>query len=490
MNRPLRRMSAAVMLLFGLLLVNVNYLQAFEAGDLQSRPGNARQILKEYDRQRGPILINGRAVAASTPTDDSLKYLRRYRNGPLFAHVTGYYSFVYGATAIERAQNDILAGTDDRLAFRRAVDVLTGREQEGGSVALTINPAAQRAAMQGLRDLGGDVRGAVAAVDPSTGAVLAMVSTPTFDPNELSTHDGAAIREAYAALDGDEAQPLLNRALNQRYPPGSTFKIVTAAAALESGRYTPDGDVPGPAVLDLPLTTAGLPNYDNAPCSPGSDTTTLIVALQRSCNTTFGAIGMELGPDALREQAEAFGFNSTFEIPMTSAESGFPTELNEPQTAQSSIGQYDVTATPLQMAMVVAGVANGGVVMKPYLVEEVRAPDTSTLEVAEPEELGTAMSPATAATLTDMLVSVVEDGTGTNAQIDGVRVAGKTGTAQQGGDRPPHAWFVAFAPAEAGAASRVAVAVVIEDGGGQAEISGNQLAAPIARSVMQAVLGR
>jgi peptidoglycan glycosyltransferase len=487
MNRPLRRMSAVLMVLFGVLFVNVNYLQAFEASKLQERPGNSRQIVAEYDRKRGPILVNGQPIARSVATEDSLKYLRQYTRPALYSHVTGYYSFVFGAAGIERAQNDILAGTDDRLAFRRAIDVLTGREQEGGSVSLTLDPRAQQAAATGLAELGDGVRGAVAAIDPSTGAILAMVSAPAFNPNVLSSHNGPKIREAWERLSNAETDPLLNRALSQTYPPGSTFKIVTAAAALESGRYTREGPVPGPAQLDLPLTSTDLPNYDNAPCSPGSDTTTLLVALQRSCNTTFGAIGMDLGGDVLREQAEKFGFNATVDVPMPSAESRFPSELNEPQTAQSAIGQYDVTATPLQMAMVVGAVANRGVVMAPYLVEEVRAPDVSTLSQAEPRELSTAMSPQTASVLSELLVSVVDEGTGTNAQIDGVRVGGKTGTAQQSGEDPPHAWFVAFAPADE---PKVAVAVVIEDGGAQAEVSGNRLAAPIARSVIEAVLGR
>jgi peptidoglycan glycosyltransferase len=480
-------MTAILMVLFGALLVNINYIQGFEAESLRARPGNSRQILDEYDRQRGPILVDGQPIASSRATDDALKYLRRYSPGELYAHVTGYYSFIYGAAAIEKAENDVLAGTDDRLAFRRAIDVLTGREQRGGSVSLTLVPAAQKAAADGLSALGRDVRGAVVAIDPSTGAILAMVSRPSYDPNRLTSHNGAKIRKAWQELTGDKSRPMLNRALDDTYPPGSTFKIVTAAAALESGRYQPGSKEPGPAVLDLPLTSANLPNESGAQCSPGSDTTTLLTALEKSCNTTFGAIGMQLGASALAEQAEKFGFNSTFKIPMTSAESVFPDDLNAPQTAQSSIGQFDVRATPLQMAMVVGAVANRGVVMAPYLVEEVRAPDLSTLSQAEPHELSTAMSPQSAATLSDMLVSVVEHGTGTNAQISGVKVGGKTGTAQQGPGKPPHAWFVSFAPAEA---PKVAVAVVIEDGGGQAEVSGNRLAAPIAKSVMEAVLGR
>lgn len=489
MNRPLRRMAAVIMLLFALLIVNVNYLQGWRAEELRAQPTNSRQIFAEYDQPRGSILVDGQPVAFSRPTDDRLEYLRRYDPGAPYAHVTGYYSFVYGASAVEQAANAVLSGTDDRLAFRRAIDVLTGREQQGGSVELTVDPRAQAAAVEGLASLGEDARGAVVALDPTTGAVLAMASRPTYDPNELSGHDGDEIREAWERLTGDDAQPLLNRAIARTYPPGSTFKIVTAAAALSSGGYTPEGEVPGPAALDLPLTTTDLPNYDGEPCTPGSDTTTLLQALKRSCNTTFGAIALDLGAEALREQAQAFGFGERFEVPMLTAESVFPADLDEPQTAQSGIGQFDVRATPLQMAMVVAGVANGGIVMNPYLVEEVLAPDLSPLDQTGPEEFSRAMSPEVAAQLREMLVAVVEDGTGSNAQIDGVAVAGKTGTAQVGGDRSPHAWFVSFAPAEAGKDPQVAVAVVVENGADAPEVSGNRLAAPIARDVMQAVLG-
>jgi len=480
MNAPLRRLAVACMVMFGLLLANANYVQVVKAGDYRARPGNARVVLDEYDRQRGPILIGGRPVAASRETNGRLRYLRRYSNGPLYAPVTGFYSIVYGATGVERAENGILAGTDDRLFVRRLVDLVTGEAQQGGSVELTINPRAQRAAYAGLRGRSG----AVVALEPSTGAILAMANAPSFDPNELSSHDVEAIQRNYRRLLRDDDDPLENRAIARTYPPGSTFKIVTAAAALESGRFRPGTPVPGPASLDLPLTTVDLPNYDGQSCGAG-DETTLANALRISCNTAFGGIGLDLGDDALRRQAERFGFNDDVAVPMRSATSVFPADINEPQTAQSAIGQFDVRATPLQMAMVAAGVANNGLVMKPYLVSEVRAPDLSPIDSARTEELSRAVSAQTAAQLRDMMVAVVETGTGTNAQIDGVRVAGKTGTAQRGEGRRPLAWFVSFAPADN---PRVAVAVVVEDAGEVSEISGNQLAAPIAQDVMQAVL--
>jgi peptidoglycan glycosyltransferase len=481
-NAPLRRVALAVFLLFGLLLLNANYLQVVRADALHSDSHNPRLILEEYSRERGPILVAGRPVADSVETRDRLKYQRRYAQGPLYAPATGFYSLVYGATNVEAEANSILSGTDDALFVRRVIDMLTGEPPKGGSVQLTLDPAAQKAAYDGLRGR----RGAVVAIDPSTGGILALVTSPSYDPNVLSTHDTRAMRTAYGRLIRDRDKPMLNRAARQTYPPGSTFKIVTAAAALESGRFQRDTKVDNSARLDLPQTTTDLPNFDGQPCNPGG-AATLEDALRRSCNAAFGKVGLDLGAQALREQAERFGFNRTFQVPMTAARSRFPQDPDAPQTAQSAIGQFDVRATPLQMAMVSAAVANRGVLMRPYLVQEVRAPDLSVLDRTRPEEIGPAVSPQTAATLTEMLVTVVERGTGSNARIDGVRVAGKTGTAQQGGDRKPHAWFVSFAPAED---AKVAVAVVIEDGGGAAEVSGNQLAAPVAKAVMQAVLRR
>jgi peptidoglycan glycosyltransferase len=480
MNAPLRRLSVAVMLLFGLLLVNVNYLQVVRADDLHNDGNNPRLIAEEYSRERGPILVAGRPVASSKATDDRLKYLRQYSDGELYAPATGFYSLVYGSSGIEREANSILSGTDDALFVRRVIDLLTGTSPKGGSVALTLDPQAQKAAFDGLAGR----RGAVVAIDPTTGALLALATSPSYDPNLLASHSPAEVRRNYQRLDRKQSRPMLNRALRQTYPPGSTFKIVTSAAALESGRYNPDSPVYGGAELDLPQTDVALPNFDGQPCSGGNPT--LTDALMFSCNAAFGKIGLELGDDALRAQAEKFGFNQAFEVPMRSVASYFPENPNPPQTAQSAIGQFDVRATPLQMAMVAAAVANRGVLMAPYLVQEVQAPDLSVIDSARPREVGTAVSPQTAAELAEMMTAVVDAGTGSNAQIPGVKVAGKTGTAQQGGGRKPHAWFVSFAPSDTEA--QVAVAVVIEEGGGAAEISGNQLAAPIARAVMEAVL--
>jgi peptidoglycan glycosyltransferase len=480
MNKPLRRLAVAVMVMFGLLLVNANYIQVVRAKSLHNNADNPRLIQEEYSRKRGPILVGGKPIASSVATSDSLKYKRTYASGKLYAPVTGFYSLVYGASGIEASENSILAGTDDSLFVRRVIDLVTRVPQQGGSISLTINAKAQRAAYVGLAGR----KGAVAAVNPTTGAILALVSSPSFDPDLLSSHDSTAIRANYTRLSKDPDQPMLNRALRQTYTPGSTFKLVTAAAALQNG-LTPESKVYDGAALDLPQTTANLPNENGRPCAPGQ--ATLTDALAFSCNASFGKVGLDLGADKIAAQARKFGFDQAFRVPMRSAVSEFPANLNPPQTAQSAIGQFSVRATPLQMAMVGAAIANRGELMTPYLVQEVRAPDLSPLAVTKPKAIGAAMTPQSAQELTDMMVNVVEHGTGTNGAIAGIKVAGKTGTAQQGGGRRPHAWFVSFAPAEN---PRVAVAVIIENGGNASEISGNQLAAPIAQKVMRAVLGR
>jgi peptidoglycan glycosyltransferase len=308
------------MLMFGLLLLNANYLQVVRADALHHDSHNPRLIAEEYSRERGPILVAGRPVARSVETNDRLKYLRRYTEGKLYAPATGFYSIVYGASGIEQEENSVLAGTDDSLFVRRVIDLLTGTPPKGGSVALTINPAAQKAAYDGLLAL--HARGAVVAVDPSTGAILAMVSTPSYDPNDLSSHDTSEVRKNYERLSSLKSRPMLNRSIRQTYPPGSTFKLVTSAAALESGKYTPDSPIDNSSHLNLPQSTAVLPNENGGPCTSGEPT--LTVALENSCNVAFGRLGLELGDDALRAQAQKFGFDQAFEVPMRTVASRFP----------------------------------------------------------------------------------------------------------------------------------------------------------------------
>lgn len=481
MNTPVRRLATVVLVMFLALMVSATWVQFVQAPTLNADQRNVRTLYNEYGNARGPIVVGGESVALSEPVDDVFGYQRLYPEPEVYAPVTGFYSVVFGRTGLEREANDQLTGRADSLFWTRLQDLLTGRRPQGSAVETTILPAAQEAAYEALDGL----RGAVVALDPRTGAILAMVSTPSFDPNLLAGHDTAVVNEAYRALEADEDRPMVNRAIGgDTYPPGSTFKLVTAAAAIEAG-LDPDDEVFAPRELDLPLTSATVQNYGGSACDSG-DTTTLKNALRISCNTAFAQIGMDLGADALRRQAEAFGFGEALRVPMRVTPSTFPSDPDAPQTAISAIGQFEVRATPMQMAMVAAAIANDGVQMQPYLVERVRTADLAVVEEARPTELRRSVSPATAEALTEMMVEVVRSGSGTAAQIGGVEVAGKTGTAQHAEGEDPHAWFTAFAPADD---PQVAVAVVVERGGSLgSEATGGRVAAPIARAVLQAVI--
>jgi peptidoglycan glycosyltransferase len=484
-NAPIRRLSVVVALLFATLLVSVTWIQFVQAKELQERPDNRRTLLATYARERGQILVESDPVARSVPSDDELKWLRTYPEGELYSHVTGYYSFVYGAGGgIEGAENALLSGQSDKLFYRRVTDLLTGRKPAGASLELTVNRKAQEAADKAL----GNQRGAVVALDPTTGAILAMVSHPQYDPARLSSHDTAKVQKSWEQLNADPTRPMVNRTIGGNlYPPGSVYKIVTAAEALASGDYTEESVVPGPAELDLPQTTADLPNSNGQPCGP-NDKVTLKRAFEISCNTAFGWLGMELGARSFQQQSEKFGVGDSLQVPMRVTPSSVPDELNDPQLAQAAIGQYDVRVTPLQVAMIAAAVANNGVVMEPYLVERVLSSDLDTIDEAKPSQLSQAVDADVATALTRMMEGVVTDGTGKAAQIPGVAVAGKTGTAQHAPGKPPHAWFTGFAPADD---PKVAVAVVVEDGGNAgSEAAGGRVAAPIAKAVMEAVIGK
>jgi penicillin-binding protein A len=483
MNAPVRRLSLVVAVLFASLLVSTTLIQYVFAADLNARPDNRRTLLSTFARERGEILVGQTAVAKSVPVDDEYKYQRVYDEGRLYAHVTGSYSFFGASGGLEQAENSLLSGSSDKLFYRRVSDLFTGRRAQGANVETTLDPKVQAAAADGLKG----IKGAAVALDPKSGAILAMVSNPTYDPNDLASHDLREVEKNSTALNKDPGKPLLNRSINELYPPGSVFKVVTAAAALSTGEYTENSVLPGPAVLDLPDTSADLPNHDDRACSPSGEVT-MTEALAVSCNTAFAYLGMQIGADALQSQAAKFGFGDALSVPMRVTPSSVPGEMNKPQLAQSSIGQYDVQVTPLQMAMVASGVANRGVVMKPYLVESVIGSDLSVIESADPQELSQAVTPEVAAQLTRMMEAVVEDGTGTKAQIDGVAVAGKTGTAQHGEGRKAHAWFISFAPAND---PEIAVAVIAEDGGvAGSEAGGGTVAAPIAKQMMEARLNR
>jgi peptidoglycan glycosyltransferase len=485
MNRPLRHIAIAVLVMFGALLLNSNVVQVGEASSLRANPHNVRVLYSEYSRQRGPIVVAGKDIARSVKTNDALKYLRTYPGGAMYAPVTGYYSLVIGASGIEQAEDPVLAGSDDRLFLHRLADELTGRTPQGGSVVLTLNPAAQQAAYRGLSG----VRGAVVAMDPKTGAILALATSPSYDPSVLSSHDSAAILRNYHRLLNDPGDPLIDRALAETYPPGSLFKIVTASAAFSTGRFSPSSTIPSPTQLRLPLTTVYLHNFGGETCGNGR-TDTIADAFRISCNTAFAGLGLKVGIHALARQVNAFGIGSSLSIPLPVAASQFATNANLPNTALSAIGQYDDALTPLQAAQIGAAIANGGVEMRPYLVAQVRGPNASVLSQTQPQVLRRAVSAPVAAQVKSIMELVVRSGTGTAAQIPGVTVAGKTGTAQHGAPSAhlaPDAWFVAFAPADA---PRVAVAVLVEDGGSLgSDATGGRVAAPIARSVMCAVLG-
>ena len=484
MNAPIRRLAVVVFVMFGALLISSTWIQFVSAKELNNRSDNRRTLLSTYARERGQILVRGTPVARSEPADDEFKWQRIYPKPEPYSHVTGYYSFIYGSGGgLEGSEDALLSGQSDKLFYRRVSDLLTGRKPTGASLETTINAKAQAAADKAL----GDQRGAVVALDPSTGAILAMISHPQYDPNELASHDSKAVAKSWKQLTTDPTQPMVNRAIaGNLYPPGSTFKVVTAAAALSTGKYAEDSELTGPAKLDLPQTSVDLHNDDNQPCGPGGKVS-LTQALQISCNTAFGSLGMDIGARELRSQAAKFGFGDQLQIPMAVTPSSVPADLNQPQLAQASIGQYDVRVTPLQMAMVAAAVGNKGVVMRPYLVQTVRGSDLSVIDETQPQELSQAIDPSVAEQLTRMMEAVVTVGTGRAAQIPGVSVAGKTGTAQHAKGSAPHAWFISFAPADD---PRVAVAVVVEDGGNAgSEAFGGRVAAPIAKAVMKAVLG-
>ena len=490
MNRPIRRVAIVVGVLILAVVVNLNWVQVFKADSYRDNAANRRTVLDEYKRQRGSIVLqsSGTPVAQSVETKDALKYLRRYPQGPEYAAVTGFNSLYYGNTEIEAAEDKVLSGTDDRLFVQRLTNLLTGRDTRGGNVLLTINKQAQAAAYQAM----GNRRGAVVAIDPSTGAILAAVSTPSFDPNTLSSHSADGIVAAYDKYKADPNAPLLNRAFNQTYPPGSVFKVVVAAAALKKG-LTPQTRVPAVNALQLPDSTAKLRNFDGEQCADGK-TDTLDHALAISCNTAFAQLGMTLGEDAVRSEAELFGINdSPMSVPVPVAGSTVGPIVDQAALAQSSIGQRDVRITPLQAAMISAAVANHGTLMKPYLVAEEQAPNLATLSHTDPTEQSQVLTASQASELTSMMEDVVSSGTGTAAQIPGIKVAGKTGTADNGPQNPdgsyvnaPHAWFSGFAPADN---PKIAVAVIIENGGVAGnETTGGLAAAPVAQAVMKAYL--
>lgn len=480
MNRELKRVSFAILIMFMALLVSTTTIGVFQADNLRAHPNNVRTLYDSYSAERGAILVAGEPIAESVPVDDKFKFQRVYKNPELYAPITGYFTLDQGNTGIEGALNDYLSGTANDQFLAKVNAILTGQNPRGAAVELTIDPVVQQAAWDAL----GDHTGAVVVIDPLTGEILAMVSKPSYDPNLLAAHNTTSVLAAYDQLLNDPGNPLFNRAISGNlYHPGSVFKIIVAAAAIDSGQFTADSAFPNPATLTLPLSSSVITNSGNGKCGPGEDVT-IADALRLSCNIPFAELGEALGQKTVREYTERFGFGTELNIPMSVTPSTIPDKLDAPQLMLTSFGQANVRVTPLQMAMVSAAIANEGTSMQPSLVKSIIAPDLKVIDKFEPKVLRSPINRKTAATITQLMVNNVNNGAASNGRIRGIDVAGKTGTAENGKDEPFTLWFTGFAPADS---PKVAIAVVIEDGGTS---YGNAVAAPIARKVLEAVLIR
>ncbi|MET9447694.1 peptidoglycan D,D-transpeptidase FtsI family protein [Streptomyces cinerochromogenes] len=483
MNKTIRRASVFALLLVLSLLVRATWLQFYDGKALADDNDNRRNAIATYSRPLGNIIVAGDAVTGSARTKGSdLAYKRTYTDGELYAAVTGYASQAYAPTQLEGIYKDLLNGTDNQL--KTVMDTVTGERAEPGDVVTTIDPAVQKAAYRAL----GDKKGGAVAIDPRTGRILAAVSTPSYDPSSLT--DANTAGKAWKSLNADKDKPLTNRALRQPLPPGSTFKLVVAAAALEDGLYDDvDQHTDSPDPYTLPGTVRPLSNENkSAPCKNAP----IRVALQYSCNNVFGKMAVDLGQDKVKAMAEKFGFNNEAQdVPVRAYPSVYPSGMDKAQTALTGIGQFDVTATPLQMAMVSATIANGGKQVSPHMVAQITDSGGDTLknfdDSADTEEI---ISSTTAEQLQSAMRTVVKDGTGTNALIDGATVGGKTGTAQHGenNSKTPYAWFTSYAKSDSNG-KEVAVAVMVEQSdAARSEVSGNGLAAPVAKAMMQAAL--
>ncbi len=484
MNRRIRRLGLAFVVLYAALFVQLNWLHVVKASEYNASPNNDRAVVRDFTQARGTInSADGVLLARSVPSNDRYVLQREYPTGDLFAHVVGTFSFAYGGSGVEQAYNDELAGQTAKQKANDLASLFGGGDRTVGDVTLTLRADVQRIAKAAL----GDHDGSVVAMDPRTGAILAMWSQPSFDPNTLSAHDFTAVGALRRQLLADPRDPLLAAAYQERYFPGSTFKIVTATAGLDSGQVTENTPVYEVRTQYVPpLTTNPIHNFNNVACGGP-----LLDILRVSCNTAFAQMGVDLGAPIMVSAAERFGFNQTVPFDLSGAAKSFFPDLpsftqNTPKLAQSAIGQNDVQASPLEMAMVAAAVANGGILMKPHVLKEIRNPDGSVLRSYESSVWRTAMTSATASVLREAMIEIVRSGTATRMAIPGVTVAGKTGTAQLGTTpASSHAWVIGFAPADNPV---VAVAVLVKAQPGVSEITGGQVAAPIARQVILEVL--
>ncbi|HEY4224538.1 MAG TPA: penicillin-binding protein 2 [Pseudolysinimonas sp.] len=486
MNKQLRRVTVIVLLMFLALFGSTTVIQVFQQDNLKADGRNVRTLYASFSAERGPILTSdGATIAQSVPSSDEYKYQRQYTNGPLYSAVTGYFTLNQGNTGIEGALNDYLSGTANQQFLDQLNAILTGQNPKGAAIQTTIDPVVQQAAWDAL----GNLQGAVVALNPKTGAILAMVSKPTYDPNALAGHDSKQVIATYNELLAASGDPLINRAISGSLnPPGSTFKLVVASAAFANG-YTPDSEFPNPAQLQLTGTNTFISNSEGGSCGGGA-TASIATALRLSCNIPFAQLGQALGYDKVSAQAKAYGFDdSDLRIPLKVTPSVYPQTTDDAQQELSSFGQGNDRVTPLQMAMVSSAIANGGTLMTPNLIDSITAPDLSVLQKLSPAMYGQPITSDVSATMTQLMINNVANGAASNARISGVDVAGKTGTAQNGeGDQPYTLWFTGFAPAND---PQVAVAVVVENGGGRGQSGvGNTVAAPIAKKVIEAVLSR
>lgn len=489
MNKPLRRIGMAMMVMVVLLLANDMFVQVIHGDAYRTNPHNTRTLLKQYSRQRGLIVdAAGNTIAGVKATNDRLKYLRTYANGPLYAPVTGYFSVKYGQSGIEQAENDILNGSDDRLFVRQLSNLITGRDPSGGSVQVTIDPKVQKALYHAMASRG--FTGGAVATDPKTGAILGMVSTPSYDPSPLASHDGNVQTQAWQKYTSAPHNPLVNKAISEPLPPGSTFKLIDAAAALSSGKYTPDSQFPASGQITIPGTNVTFENYDGEHCGPpGTDTVSMTTALAYSCNTAFGTLAAQLGEQSLRDEAHKFGVGDQQKVPMKVAPSGLGKIPSKAALYSVGIGQQNVRFTPMQSAMITSTIANDGVRMKPQMVKAILAPDLSTISGFNPQQLGRPISADVANQITAMMKQSEKHTTGWQKykQYD---IASKTGTAEHGvhsKQNVPFGWYTAFAPAND---PKIAVSVVVTDGSPYGlNTVGANVAGPVGHAAIQAYLG-
>lgn len=481
MNAQIRKIFVVVLIMFAMLGLAVTNTQFISAPSLNADPRNVRTNLHAAEIDRGPIIVEKTAIASSELDDDN-HYTRVYDQGSLYVSATGYFSSVgYGSTGIEAAQENVLDGQSQTLLGQRLRNLLTGEKRQGGGVELTLRASMQEAAAAAL----GDRKGAVVALDAKTGAILALYSSPSFDPNALASRDAGEVQDAYATLDADPKNPMLNRTISERYAPGSTFKVLTAIALIENGIANPDTRMDSPVSTTLPGTNTEVSNIESSTCGDGKPT--LTEAFARSCNTTFVLASEKLTTQQLTDVTKRFGFGHEQEIPLTVIPSVFPSDADSAQLAMSSIGQYTVQATPMQMAQVAQTIANGGQMMSPYLIKQIVDADNQTIRKTKATEAGRPISADTASKVTGMMQAVVSQpyGSGTPMALPNVSVAAKTGTAETGeGDRA-NAWAIGFAPADN---PQIAFAVIVEGDETNPTPHGGDVAGPVAKAVLEAGL--